>query len=715
MSQSRPVNHPKRISSAADVDGCLAAYGRRELPLLALGRLPAWTQGVSGDEAPKGGTAADEISGTRLVCALGEDRLVAAAAETLAFWTGRSFARIDGSRTDVASMLTQEALSSCCFVGAPLSDGRGIAPAHWLMDLICEARQAWEAAERRGDPGMVRWGVIAAPDLASFTAVIAKAAHAREISRSYHDAPIYLSPRTGAPWDQSTDPRDGVAWAHHFDMAKVRVISSREWRGSRQCIGSPMDWLMIEGHGRSYCLNEGMACGGRRLTDAPEAAERSCLGTLDCVSERHLRIDPRQYDARVVVLDCCEGAVAVGYPWQAGFEGVACRFLAGTTSAVISSDLMIVRPDQEIVDVLLHAIHCRTLGEFVVRLNCLRRPANPPMPYFLIGDPETPSFACTPPWTSSLASISAFDDVIPLPEADRVRAIQLTFPASSARQPMRCEFLDGQGQAFPAARTSIVRAPTGRHLVALVPRDCDARHAVLDRSDFRSIFEVRDQDDAHPTVELCVGHAAWQDFKSQAAILMANQAMEAPEAGSQIAQLSARTLTAIISAAWPYSAAHDLWRGNMVSSSLGETCPLCGNSDGFRRTYKSGGELRFRKECHTCKITEDSPLVATARLQLMAPREFPAGDEDIIVSIEAVSQAALGAVTAFVSQNGHGIGIRPDFAAACLQQGDKDAIKFRPHCEAQPNPAQIYFVRAVALLNGQFYWASAPVVVKRTG
>jgi hypothetical protein len=670
--------------------------------LAADGTFPDWVNDVraaSPSSKPRIAPA-----GPSLVCTFEADALTVAAARMLARSTGREYRHIDLCASEVAEVVGDaDAPARVCFVAPPLDRGDGIAPPEWLFTLIELMRDLWDRSEKKNRPGP-EWGLVTAPDETSFAAAIARACFAQSIAEAFAPGGVCLSPRTGAPWDDPAAVDAGVAWASGFDDTNVSVLPSRGWGGEtlQARVSARRDWFLLEGHGRTYCLNEGMVCAGRTLQESPDSDEFACLGVFSCATSRHLRVDPRQYQARVVVLDCCEPANPLGYAWKLGYDSSAFRFLAGAASAVISTDLLVVRSDRSIVDILLHAIFCDTLGETVSRLNLLRRQANPPMPYVLLGDPETPTFAAPPLPT---ATLNGADDRVP-PEA---RAIEIARPSLAAASEYQCAFLGADGEVRPALRTSAVQTRGGARIVVMGEPAGKPRHVRLLSKKIstrappvrRGVLPKLRHDLRKP----------WKSFQ-----LAAAEALAGPNASGavvRLAEASVRTLAEVadqsIGRSWP----QDLWEVSIETTTRHAACPVCGR-EGLVKRYRSGSARRFWRECLRCRITEDHPWDAQdCSARLLAPDVAGQTASEVKLLLASGKLASVGAACVFVDGTGHGLRVTPRFRVFVIEPGGDYEGLFEMRPDDIPAPAQMYYLRALLLISGQVHWLSRPVAVPR--
>jgi hypothetical protein len=218
--------------------------------------------------------------------------------------------------------------------------------------------------------------MICAPSLGRLRALLA----AGGAAPSEPADPILLMPRAGPPWAEEV--ADG-------DLARpVAIVPTSQFATRRAALLSRRySAFFVEGHGRSYCVNEGQFCLGAddRFGGAPEA--RTCLGRYACASARHLRAAATELRADLLVLDACEAGsfVSPSLRWTRWPMTIP---IMSSVDALVASDVAICRPDGAIDRVHAEAVDSATLGEFVVRLNAVRAGGNPPMPYHLLGDPD---------------------------------------------------------------------------------------------------------------------------------------------------------------------------------------------------------------------------------------------------------------------------------------------------------------------------------------
>jgi hypothetical protein len=682
---------------------CLAAYEAGRIPLLvADGTRPSWI-----DDTQVVSPSAPSIPRTvpSLVCTFDEDDLTNAAARMLAESTNREYRRIRLSTEGISDALGNAASPRrICFVVPPLNRGDGISPPECLFRLISLMRDEWARCEQSYGEVGPEWGMLTAPDQISFTTSIARACLARSIALSFATGGVCLSPRTGAPWEDPLEPEAQVAWASGFSHSNVDVFPSRGWQGAglEARVSAKRDWFLLEGHGRTYCLNEGMVCCGRSLDERLDTEGDVCLGVFSCVTSQHLRIDPRRYRARVVVLDCCEPANPLGYAWELGYDSCAFRFLAGAASAVITTDLLVARSDHSIIDILLHAAFCGTLGETVSRLNILRREANPPMPYILLGDPETPTFAETPTWAVALEGAHC---EVP-PEA---RAIEIPHPPVARIPLLEASFASPDGQICQALRTSAVHTPRGLRIIAFGGANGRPRRIRISRKEESAGPTMMARGDGIVPKWRSDLQKSWDIFQIEAATAVAKP--DAKDAVIHLAEASVRNLAEFKEKSSGRSWPQDLWDVSISLTKLHVNCPVCGR-DGLLKHYRSGSTLRVWYECLRCRITEDRPWGARdCTMRLIAPDIAPSDRCEVKLLINANTEVGVGTACLFIDGAGHGLQLVPDFRVFVIQAGESYVGEFELCAKTAPAPAQIYYLRALVLIGAEVHWLSRPLAV----
>lgn len=236
---------------------------------------------------------------------------------------------------------------------------------------------------------LTRWGLVAAATPKGFQDSIERlTGHVRQSERARVD--ILMMPRDGPPWEVSPfDPNSSEtsASAEQVGDQTVQVVSSSAFPTKQsEVLNTRYSAIFVEGHGRSYCVNEGIFCGGGPLKNG-ESKDSPCLARYDCASGRHLRIGVSNFEADFLVMDACEAGSVFGPACRLNDLPISIKLLENVT-AVVASDIAVVRENGWLPEIAALARQSRSLGEFVANLNDMRRRDNPPMPYHLLGDPE---------------------------------------------------------------------------------------------------------------------------------------------------------------------------------------------------------------------------------------------------------------------------------------------------------------------------------------
>ncbi|PRQ00493.1 hypothetical protein [Enhygromyxa salina] len=629
-----------------------------------------------------------------------------------------------------------------------------------LFDLLRRAREHHTQLCDRP------WGVITGADPLSFTRVIAKSIMGPEIAAAYAAAQslVFTTGSASSNWI-SLPPFDPEAQNTDAPLLVVddALVASK---AALEVVARRWSLLFFKGHGRPYCACQGYLCGARSLVRSPTEPSERCVLGMDCASPRDgsyrpgfpafPRVDPRRYDAPVVVMDCCGTGNLSSPVWGSGVPTVSFHALAGSASAVITGDQVTMVRSGSYLDVLWALHTSATLGEAVVRLNEVRPDANAKLPYFLLGDPELVAGATR--WPGWVAEAARRD-------ATRPDTLSFGLPASGATPFVRAVLSDaastpsrdaawtwtwtwftsiereagvelGKPRAF---RTSVgdelwldlTRAKTDDHCIELrvEPRPS----LTVDSSLYAAARSLEQRMRAWtPTVrewgaplqkagervlrlgarlaELAgcavVGEAA--DFE---------EALALTERGwvSAHAQLVSRAVEGLCAGGlWPFR----LWAFSDFSGATdGRPCPYCGLQPTLLRAYRSAPVgTRQQWECNDCSLIQDRPPHTSFELEFNLPKRLRAGETaPVELRITNTSDSVIrGAAIAVVDGLGHGVTHEPSRAQGFeLAAGAERHIALRFELPEPPSIAHTYWARALLLVDGVWQLSSRPLLVAR--
>jgi hypothetical protein len=736
--------------------------GARDLPILgaSVGASGAWPGFIAGlervpfdaaSQVPQQARAAGLPSSTRWCVAL-DHPVCVAAARLLAQATGRALLVLadDEWERGLDAHLAAHEVTTLTFVvplwRSDLVDGSQLDP-RWLGRILAQARARLDRLER------VAWGIMTGPDPHGLTVTVARAALATEIAADYSEAPAAVLINHAASELGSRippmpeNPRDPgaplqVIDARHIASGVARSASERRW-----------SLLYFRGHGRYYCGNEGYLCGARPLRVSQSAPALVCVDGLTCANPHDgayrpgllafPRIDPRSYDAQLMIIDSCSAGSWSSPDWDGGTASLGMLAFCGSASAVVCSDYTTIGTPAGHMEVLAVMRSSPTIGHAVSRLNRLRPNDVGAFPRYLLGDPEFPlgsrrwSQWCTEPLDEQRERT---------PECQRILA---RVPAGPPFARVALEL----GSAHQT--TTYVRAiDTDATLdsVELLADDTPEVWIALDPA--RGPAPIDIVVETYPTPRLPPGlHEAaittslivrgWSDALREAA----GPLLAAAERIESVAQLIPRIrgtalasnanelqacvtlcrqawlvghVTAVAKVAsmveaglWP----NNLWKGlSRHRTTRDEPCPYCGTAPTLRLNYRSGAVLeREQWECVSCALIEDRPLLPIPTLRLTMPARIEAGQAvtaELSFSNETeLYFAVAGALV--IDRKGHDIHSPPPFVFE-LGPGEQRVEAVELRSIGAPGIAHRYYARAPMLINGVWMLATRPITVCNT-
>ncbi|POF27800.1 hypothetical protein CLV41_12126 [Roseibium marinum] len=501
---------------------------------------------------------------------------------------------------------------SVCIVAGPVSATKsweGSNDGISLQQMGMLLRSCRCASENR--PGTA-FGIVTAPDSDRFHSHVHKGKSVLEALRT---EAVLAIPRTGPTWSADDRPQIPVelggpvstlptsALLCYLDDVKSRRFST----------------IIVEGHGRSYCVNEGQFCGGGEGGVADGESKFTCLDRLDCASSRHLRLPVDTFSAGLMILDACEAGSFVSPAVRMGFPPISVGALR-QIEAVIATDVAVVRRNDDVKRIVECARRCRTLGDLVVAINRLRTRGNPRMPYHLLGDPEWP---CPAYLSNTYASVQTEVD-------QREMSLSLSAPLKEALNAIHQQALAGG-----------------------------------------SVSQLLN----------CMSRAL------------------------------ADVITRAETVAWP----HGLWSVASVATDVVRTpCPSCGIPEQFVRSYKSFDGNRVFVDCGHCRLLFDYPAKSTTTLSISSAcsNTFPVGESaEFVVTICAGSEGCVGVVAISSGAETGGPSIHPKIHEVALGLGQSKSLSITCILDDPHQTAQIYYLKVMAILNGQIHLTGAPVVV----
>lgn len=743
----------KSLVSFADVSSYVAAvegWGPDAdwVPIVGDGAAPGFPAGIdrrSADGVTLDGNAPQiEVTANRVVLAVDEPAC-RAGARLLARASGRQLeiATAEDWDRQLAALLELD-LRSLTLV-APAWTPRGEASPEWLARVLISMRA------RHDRVGSLAWGLLIATDPDTLSRSIAKAILQTEILTEYANASalVFTTGTAAGSWihlpayDPHAQAQPPIAYVDNSHILAKSAASVVDKRWS--C-------LFFKGHGRAYCACQGHLCGARPLSVAPTAALSGCLLGMDCASPRDdayqlgfpafPRIDPRRYDTPVMVMDCC-GTGNWAFPsWAQGIPSVSFHAIAGAASAVITGDQVTMTRSGSYADVLWALGSSATLGEAVVRLNGTRPEATAEQPYFLIGDPELVGGSSRWPSWSRAAELSvggaAFASAgdtpfvrVSLPSAARIEAPATAF--------LECEGLELRApRLFTSSRGAELWLNVGPELASRERAELTIDHrasvavppgvlrsvAALDGRLRSWSDNLRNQSKPlRAAGERIVTLATkLRDLEQRAVIGRAGDFEVALELALQswgsahAAILSAAVQTYSAGGLWPYR----MWSvGGFVGEISPLSCPNCGVAPTLLRRYTAlPASAREQWECVQCTLIQDRPAAAASEnlaIRFRMPKQIRVGETasaELELDNREGSSVRIGAAIVQVDMLGHGVLARPSTPVELtIAPGQRSVASFELSLPNPPPIAHLYWARALALLDGEWFLASRPVEV----
>lgn len=689
--------------------------------------------GSSGSVTPYG----DAVDDNRVCIAL-ETPLVAAAARLLADALRKRLVLVSADaaawENAVRAILAAAPLSSLTFVLPAWEDRTRRASSVWIERLLALIRELHAVTAR------LSWGVVSAADPTLLTAMVAKTILQSEIVGRYRDASTGIFVDVDNAGVDAAFPRMN---ATSGDARLERIDRSHFENGSaRLAIQRPWNLMIFKGHGRTYCASEGYLCGARDLAEDPCAPLRSCVLGMQCGNPRYAQVDPRSFDAPVVVMDCCGAGGWASEIWEAGIPSVSFIATGGAAGAVITSDSVTMNRNGDTTDVLWALTGGATMGEATERLNSLRYGAAALLPYYLLGDPDI--VAGRDRWPDWFVEAERQDA-----QADGsvvVRAPASAAPIVSVRLPYhlntRAETVYVESRSRPSAvlgQMIFVRDGLADVWVGIangsgeVPlRIGRARTPRIESDVLQVAIAARSR-----TMNWGPALAAASKRFGEAAerVVKLNQVLERNEgiAAGNEEDYGAIPVTALAlwlgahsecvedvlalahGGLWPYR----LWNvGGFRARHDSAPCPACGTRPTLRRSYEAYPALhREQWECLRCDLLSDWPSVASVAptVRMSVAPSLSAG-EATVVELELDNATGkerwLGAGAIVVDGTRHGIISEPRTFPVEVAAGGSFRASTTLAARDHGAIAHIYRARTLLLLNGLWFLASRHLALK---
>ena len=534
-------------------------------------------------------------------------------------------------------------------------------------------------------------------------------------------------------------------------------------KAALEVVDRPWSLLFFKGHGRPYCAVQGYLCGARSLRTAPEQPTEGCLLGMDCASPRDdsyrkgfpafPRVDPRRYDAPVVVMDCCGTGNLSSPVWAAGIPAVSFHMLAGAASAVLSGDQVTMTRSGGYLDVLWALRSSATLGEAAARLNEVRPDANAKLPYFLLGDPELPAGAAR--WPAWIAEATARDAKQPgvsrfeIPAGGDAPFVHVELgpdarPPEQRDAPWTWYGSVARGAGVELGKPRGFRTWAGDELWVDLTRARPEGGFVELELERRASLSV-DPALRRAALELDQQMRAWTPTVREWGAPLRDAAERLLRLAGRLAELERRAVVGqasdfegalgLMQRAWVDAharlveraveglAAGGLWPFRLWSFSnfsgrmIDEPCPYCGLPTTLLRSYESlPVGARQQWECIDCALIHDHPPGVPFELEFeLTPRLEPGGSLPVELRVTNTGADPLrGAALAIVDGLGHGVVSEPSRAQSFeLAAGERCSLTLRFELRGPPQIAHIYWARVLMLVDGVWQLSSRPLHVAR--
>jgi hypothetical protein len=700
--------------------------------------LPAWTEIIPFAEwrLASGTPAARHVPAVagRFCLCTGDDaciavgQLLAAAGKELIVCESRG-----DWETAARCLVLGGCATSLTFVAPMWEDATGRADPAWLRHILLLMRGLAERAAG------LSWGIVTGLDAGVMSLQAAKSILQPEIMAEYAAHPTLLltnDPESGGwpiPALQAPRGPDPVQLVNPQSMPEpARWSVEHAWNAA-----------IFKGHGRSYCAFEGHYCGARDPAADPDDVLRGCVLGTACFDPAWPRIDPRRYDAPVVVLDSCVTGSWASPVWGEGKPSLAFFAAAGSAGAVITSEGATFNASGDYVDLFWSLASAPTIGEATARLNRIRGEANLPCTYYLLGDPDIPAGSGRWPewaipgeamrhssgngrWSAQAPQTGAPFVRIPLQTDDAGGGTKTVYVWSGGKagsvqgcrwvgtESARELWIAAAGMAggeieieqgpWPGVPAGLAEAAVG------VPARVATWNPPLDKSASRLV------------------QAAQQVVRLDR---MVQQLRNAATVGSP---REVRSLVDIAAAEWRAAQSHcvraavemaprglwpnRLWQAiGLRSQSSTEPCPHCGLAPTIRRSYVSAPGLeRAQWECMRCDLILDQPTgEGHPGVTLQAPERLPPdGSAEAVVTVTHAGGAGdiIGAGAIVVDGTmDRTVRSTPAHFIVKLRTGERLSAPVKLSLEGCGLTPHFYRVRAILLLNGYWFLASRLAVV----
>ena len=147
-------------------------------------------------------------------------------------------------------------------------------------------------------------------------------------------------------------------------------------------------------------------------------------------------------------------------------------------------------------------------------------------------------------------------------------------------------------------------------------------------------------------------------------------------------------------------------------------CPVCQTPNAILRSYNLSVGRRTWLECAHCRIVRDNSEGegADVVLSLDSPFELSSNSScEVLLTIKNANASipTIGAALIGVDGIGHGIASQPPLHPVIVGPGEVVSCKTQLISPRRPKTAHQFYLRAIVLLNGRWWWLSRPLSLLR--